>query len=67
MYKDRQTFGLDLFFLASQKWELFDFVFLCCYANYLVQKQKLLCIIYILILEAKFARNCVHYTWVNTV
>ena len=60
MYKDRQTFGLDLFFLASQKWELFDFVFLCCYA-------KLLCIIHILILEAKFARNRVHYTWVNTV
>ena len=34
MYNIRQTFCLDLFLLASENWELFDFVFFCCcYGN----------------------------------
>ena len=34
-------------------WELLDFVFLCCYANYLIWKQKVPCIMCISISEAK--------------
>ena len=52
--------------------------FLCCYANYLTRKQKVLCIMCISILEAKFVRKkcalytgkysiyCLHYNpWLN--
>ena len=62
-----KRFVLIYFYLLHKIGSCSTMHFLCCYANYLTWKQKVLCIMHISILEAKFAKKSVHYTQVNTV